>query len=53
MTSLMDVLYLVIGTPADGLQGFVLYVSANIIGSICIMFFLKLFLLIAGFTKSR
>ncbi len=53
MSSLTEVLPLIIGTPVDDMQIFLLYLFAGTIGTICFMFFLKLFLLIAGYTKAR
>ena len=53
MSSLTEIIPLIVGTPQDSLQSFVLFLTACIIGTICIMFFLKLFLLIAGFMKAR
>lgn len=51
MTNLTEVIPLIVGTPQDSLQSFVLYLIAGVIGTICILFFLKLFLLIGGYMK--
>lgn len=49
MTSMMDILPLLVGEPANQFQLNVLYIVASIISVIGIMFFYKLFLLIGGF----
>jgi len=53
MTSVADVAPMIIGTPTDSIEGLILYMFAGAIGTICIMFFLKLFLLIGGFMSPK
>lgn len=49
--TLIESVQLILGNPANSYQSDLLYIIAGAITIICIMFFLKLFLLIGGFFK--
>jgi hypothetical protein len=49
MTTLIDILPLVIGNPLDEYDEDTLFLICGVVGVICFMFFLKLFLLIGGY----
>ncbi len=53
MSSLIEILPLIIGTATTDYQIDLLYMFSCAIGVICVMFFLKLFLLIGGLTSKR
>ncbi len=48
MSSLVEALPLILGTPANEYQTETLYMLAGVVTVICILFFLKLFLLIGN-----
>ncbi len=49
MTTIMDVVPLLVGTPTNEFQTNVLYMVASMLTVIGVMFFYKLFLLIGGY----
>lgn len=49
MTSIADVLPILIGSPVNDYQSNLMYLFSGIITVVCILFFLKLFLLIGGY----
>lgn len=53
MTTLIDVIPLIVGNSDNEYEHLILLIFSGIIGTICIMFFLKLFLLIGGYISPK
>ncbi len=51
--TLIETIILILGEPVNEQQSNVLYIISGAITVICIMFFLKLFLLIGGFMSPK